>query len=106
MQLGLKTIGFNWELLDPEAAPGEPRSALGAIAGALECDMEFPQHNWLGKRQAAACAQDFIALFGAPCTIVSNRIDGLWNPISDARIEWAFVGFDQASAVLLLVARD
>lgn len=104
--LGLKTIGFNWELLDAEGGFQDPRSALGTIAGALKSDMEFPQQSWLGADGSAACAQDFLALFNTPRTILSNRLEGLWNPVSDARIEWAFVGFDDAHAALLLIARD
>lgn len=104
--MGLKTIGYNWELLDAQARMGEPRSAEGIIAGALKNDMEFPQQEWLGADGAAACARDFLALFDAPRTVVSNRLDGLWNPLSDARIEWAFVGMDGANAAVLLVARD
>ena len=105
-QLDLQTIGYNWELLDAEGALGDARSALSVIAGALGNDMEFPQQAWLGADGAAACAQDFIGLFDAPRTIVSNRLEGLWNPLTDARIEWAFVGMDGAHAALLLIARD
>ncbi len=103
---GQKTIGFNWEMLDSEGGFQGPRTALGTIAGALEADMEYPKQTWLGADDAAACAQDFLALFNTPRTILSNRLEGLWNPISDARIEWAFVGFDGAHAALLLLARD
>ncbi len=105
-QLGLKTIGYNWELLDADGGAGDARSALGVIAGALENDMEFPKQAWLGADGAAACAQDFCALFDAPRTLVSNRLEGLWNPLTDARIEWAFVGMDNAHMAILLLARD
>jgi hypothetical protein len=105
-QLDLKVLRDNWELLDAEGAIGEARSALNVIAGALENDMEFPQQAWLGADGAAACAQDFIGLFETPRTFVSNRLEGLWNPLTNARIEWAFVGMDGANAALLLIARD
>ena len=103
---GLKPITYNWELLDVEAAHTEPRSALGVIAGALESDMEFPKEAWLGPDGAVACAQDFLALLDPPRTLIANRIEDYWNPLSDARIEWAFVGFDAEWAVLMLVMRD
>ena len=105
-QLGLKTIGYNWELLDAQGAIDDARSALAVIAGALTNDMEFPKQAWLGADGAAACAQDFLSLFEAPITVVSNRLEGLWNPLTQARIEWAFVGMDGSRAALLLLARD
>ncbi len=105
-KLDLNTIGYNWELLDAEGGIDGARSALGVIAGALENDMEYPRQTWLGADGAAACAQDFIGLFETPRTFVSNRLEGLWNPLTNARIEWAFVGMDGANAALLLIARD
>lgn len=103
---GLQPIGFNWELLDAEAGPGEPRSALGTLAGALSHDMERPQSEWLGPAAARDCASDFIALFEAGSrTLVSNRLKNLWNPISPTRIEWAFLGNDARRIALLLIAR-
>lgn len=103
---GLKPIGFNWELLDPEAAPDAPRSASGVIAGALSHDMEFPQQEWLGEVAALDCARDFLALFGLDATFMSNRIEDYWNPLTSARIEWAFAGFDAGRAGLMVLARD
>ena len=106
VRAGLKPIGFNWELLDAEGAPGEPRAALSVLTRALTDDMEYPKQSWLGEDGAASCAQDFVALFERPRTIISNRIEDYWNPLSTARIEWAFVGFDEAQAVLMLLMRD
>lgn len=106
-EAGLKTIGFNWELLDPYSEPGEPRSALGTIADAFAMQMEFPQKEWLGKARAAECARDFHALFAdRDPTILSNRFGDLWNPLTDARIEWGFIGFDEERIVLLLAVID
>ncbi|WP_108789918.1 hypothetical protein [Erythrobacter sp. Alg231-14] len=103
---GLKPIGFNWEMLDAFGGPDDTRSALGVIADALRADMEFPQQEWLGDHGAAACARDFVGLFEGPKTVLSNRLEGLWNPVSDARIEWCFVGFDDVRAAVLLLMRE
>jgi len=101
---GLKPIGFNWELLDPYAAPGEPRSALGTMAEAMAHHMEYPSREWLGEAAALQCAQDFVDLFdAADRTILTNRFGDLWNPLTDARIEWGFVGFDTRHAGLLVL---
>ncbi len=101
-QHGFKPIGFNWELLDPEASPDKPRSARGVIAEAFARDMALPQTQWLGET-AKDCAADFVALFDqSERTIVSNRMGDLWNPLTDARIEWGFVGFDAERIALLL----
>ena len=106
-ELGLTPIGFNWELLDASAAENEPRSALCEITKALSHDIANPSTPWLDQDQARQCARDFLSLFDAgDRTVVSNRYDGLWNPISGGAVEWGFVGFDKNRiAILLLVAR-
>ncbi|MEO1488356.1 MAG: hypothetical protein AAFR88_02805 [Pseudomonadota bacterium] len=103
----LTPIGFNWEMLDPASETGE-RSAVAAMAGALTKNMVFPSQEWLGEEAAQQCARDFVACFNpAACTMLTNRMDFGWNPISEATIEWAFVGFDdQAIALVLLMAED
>lgn len=113
-QLGFTPIGFNWELLDTSPNNGGlphavgSRSALLQITQALEQDITNPSRPSLPHEQASACARDFMGLFdGTQRTFVSNRYDGLWNPISGASVEWGFVGFDdQAIALLLLSAAD
>jgi hypothetical protein len=103
---GFAPIGYNWEMLDPEGGMADARSAIGVMAGAFAADLELPQTEWLGEVRAQACAADFVAMFDAaeaePRMILSNRLEGLWNPVSDARIEWAFVGFDASRIALLL----
>lgn len=104
---GFVGIGFNWELLDAEAGPGETRSARGTIADAFAYDMMLPQTRWLGRESARDCAEDFVNLFAPENrTIVSNRLNDLWNPLSRARIEWAFIGFDAVHKVFLMVQSD
>ncbi|WP_299196217.1 hypothetical protein [uncultured Erythrobacter sp.] len=107
VSLGLKPIGFNWELLDAAAPAGEPRSAMGEITNALSHDIGNPNKDWLDPEVARQCASDFLGLLekGA-CTITSNRFDGLWNPIAGNAVEWGFVGFDQRRIALLLLAQD
>lgn len=103
-ELGLKPIGFNWELLDASAGQREPRSAFSELVKALSRDIANPNKPALPANQAEQCAQQFIDLFArGPLTIVSNRYDGLWNPISGAATEWGFIGFDQEHAALLLL---
>ena len=103
--LGFKAIGFNWELLDASAKADEPRSALGEITRALASDIGNPSQNWLGGAAASECAEDFLAAFDrSALTVVSNRYDGLWNPISDAAVEWGFVCFDDRDIALLLIS--
>ena len=104
--MGLKPIGFNWELLDADGALGESRSALTVITRATEADMEFPKESWLGEEGARRFAQDFVSLFDAPRTVLSNRLEEYWNPLTDAKIEWAFVGYDASKACLMLLLRD
>lgn len=101
---GFKPIGYNWEMLDPTALPGEPRSALGTLAEALAHHMAYPKQEWLGSEDARACAGDFVTAFDpARCTVLTNRMDFGWHPVSDAAIEWAFVGFDRTRIALLLL---
>lgn len=102
---GLKPIGYNWELLDPSGDAAAPRSALGELTSALSCDLANPNRPWLPEVEARRCAGDFLALFDpATRTIVSNRHDGLWNPIAGYAVEWGFVGWDQNRIALLLLA--
>ncbi|BDI60010.1 hypothetical protein [Qipengyuania nanhaisediminis] len=101
---GYKPIGFNWELLD--AAPGATgkRAAPSQLAEAFAGRIENPRQEWLSRPDAEACAEAFLALFDEPpLTLVSNRYDGLWNPISSAHDQWAFVGFDRGATALLLI---
>ena len=101
---GFRAIGFNWELLDAEAASDQPRSAISAIAGALTNHMAFPQQTWLGEEAAMRCAEQFIAAFDHDGRqILTNRMDFGWNPLTDATIEWAFTGFDDEAIALLLL---
>ena len=107
-QLGYQSIGFNWELVDAHGLAESPRSASGEITRALSHDISNPSRTWLDQGQARECANDLLGAFDRQTlTIVSNRYDGLWNPISGAAVEWAFVCFDDSAiALLLLVARD
>lgn len=101
---GFKPIGHNWELLDaaPDASGG--RSAAEIIADALAKDMVFGK-EWLGSKPAMECANEFLSAFTPERrTILSNRYDGLWNPITNAQIEYAFVGFDDRKIALLVVS--
>jgi hypothetical protein len=101
--LGYRPIGGNWELLDAEAGPDEPRSAAAALAEAFASNMVLPGQPWLGDEAAHGMAADFLACF-APGSrqIVTNRMYFGWNPITDASIEWAFVAFDDTAIALLL----
>ena len=101
--LGYQAIGGNWELLDAEAAPDAPRSAVAALAEAFASDMALPQQRWLGDEAAGEMAADFLACFApGTCQIVTNRMYFGWNPITTASIEWAFVAFDDTAIALLL----
>lgn len=103
--LGLKPIGFNWELLDAGAPEGSSRSGKGELIEALTHSLANPSQAWLSEAQARECADQFLSLFDpAALTLVSNRYDGLWNPIAGGATEWGFVGFDATQAVLLLLA--
>ncbi|MBT8388055.1 MAG: hypothetical protein HKM91_04820 [Altererythrobacter sp.] len=101
---GFTPIGFNWELLDAIAPPDQPRSAIGELTMAFANDISNPSLGWLGEPAALECAQDLLSAFdSAALTVVSNRYDGLWNPISGASVEWGFVCFDDRQAALLLI---
>lgn len=103
--LGYKPIGFNWELLDANGDTASPRSASGELTKAFASDIGNPSKSWLGESQARQCAHDLLSAFDdKTLTVVSNRYDGLWNPISGASVEWGFVCFDDAHIALLLVS--
>ncbi len=105
--LGLKPIGTNWEMLDGSGEADAPRSAIAAFMDALSNNMARPQQIWLGLEKAAECGRDFVRAFEpAQRTILTNRMDFGWHPISDAAIEWAFVGFDEHKIALLLVTAE
>lgn len=105
--LGFQAIEGNWELLDAEAAPDEPRSALAALVEAFASDMALPGQKWLGDEGARAIAADFLACFDAATRqIVTNRMYFGWNPITGASIEWAFVAFDDSAIALLLATAE
>ena len=105
--LGYTPIGANWEMLDPGSDADAPRSAIATMADALTMDMALPQQQWLGEKRATQCAQDFIECFDLfQRTILTNRMYFGWNPISEAKIEWAFVGYDQSAIALLLLTRE
>ena len=102
--LGRKPIGFNWELLDATGDFGSARSAIGELTQALCHDIANPSAPWLTQEAAQLCASQFLQLFDAgSLTVVANRYDGLWNPISGAAIEWGFVSFDQNNIALFLL---
>ena len=105
--LGYTAIGANWEMLDPGSDADAPRSAIAAMADALTMDMVLPQQQWLGEERAKECARDFLGCFDLfQRTILTNRMYFGWNPISDAKIEWAFVAYDQSAIALLLLTRE
>lgn len=102
--LGYSPIGFNWELLDPNAPSDQSRSARAEVTRALANDISNPSQEWLGEATAIQCADDLLSAFDpTTLTVVSNRYDGLWNPISGASVEWAFVCFDDSQIALLLI---
>lgn len=105
--LGLKTIGFNWQLLDADAPQGDTRSGKGELVKAFTENLANPSQPWLSHGEGEACAREFLDLFdSATLTLVSNRYDGLWNPIAGGTTEWGFVGFDgKMIALVLLVER-
>lgn len=101
--LGFLPIGQNWELLDADAAPDQPRAAIAALRDAFAADMARPGTPWLGKGDALAMGAQFLACFDAASRqIVTNRMYFGWNPITAAPIEWAFVAFDDEATALLL----
>lgn len=102
--LGMKPIGFNWELLDTSPGAQRPRSAFAQLVEALTHDISNPARPWLGREEAEECARDFLGAFDPGTrTVVSNRYDGLWNPISGAGVEWGFVASDGDQIALLLI---
>ncbi|WP_271439877.1 hypothetical protein [Pontixanthobacter luteolus] len=105
---GLRPIGANWEMLDPSGDDSAPRSAIAFFADALSQNMVLPRRSWLGEGRARQCGREFLACFEPRSrTILTNRMDFGWNPISAANVEWAFIGFDdQKIALLLLAAQD
>ena len=105
--LGFEAIGFNWELLDPGPDADAPRSALGQLTEALSHDIAQPNRPWLDTQSAQSCANQFVNAFDPLLRgFVSNRFDGLWNPIAGAPVEWGFVGYDEAAIALLLIVSD
>lgn len=104
--LSYQPIGANWELLDADAAPDEPRAAVAALGEAFAQNMVFPSEPCLGQADALAMGREFLACFD-PATrrIVTNRMYFGWHPITEATFEWAFVAFDDA-AIALLLATD
>ncbi|MBV7265325.1 hypothetical protein [Erythrobacter ani] len=106
--LGLKSIGANWELLDPSGDEAVPRSAIAAFQEAFAKNMALPGTQWLGESRARECGRDFLGAFDpASRTIVTNRMYFGWHPLTDAQMEWAFIGFDdRAIALLLAVTAD
>lgn len=105
--LSYKPIGFAWEMLDAADDAGGPRSAMQVIGDALATNMDASKREWLGQERAKACASQFVELFDPISrTVLSNRYDGLWHPISGAQVEWAFVGFDEHKIALLLLSEQ
>ena len=105
--MGLQPIGFNWEMLDASQDDNVPRSAIAAFSDALSKNMAFPSQQWLGEDRAKQCGSEFISCFTPDTrTILTNRLDMGWNPISAATIEWAFIGFDERKIALLLVTAE
>ncbi|MEM1195381.1 MAG: hypothetical protein AAGH57_04705 [Pseudomonadota bacterium] len=105
VQHGFQPIGFNWEMLDPEAGLGEPRSALGTIVEALQRDIAQPSREWLDEGKAHQCATQFLGAFAqGNGTILTNHLNGLWWPISEAADEWTFVAMDEDTIALWLMA--
>ncbi|MBD2842987.1 hypothetical protein [Erythrobacter rubeus] len=103
VSLGLKAIGTNWELLDPSGDADAPRSAVAAFGEAFAVNMALPGTPWLGEERARECGRDFLGAFDpASRTVMTNRMYFGWHPLTDAQIEWAFVGFDDRSIALLL----
>lgn len=99
---GFKPIGYNWEMLDAMAAEDEARSAIAALADAARHHMAFPKQVWLGA-DASRFAREFVSAFGSSATILTNRMDFGWHPLTDAQIEWAFVGYDDSHIALVVL---
>lgn len=105
--LGFQSIGFNWEMLDPEGGIDAPRSVLGTMIEALAKDLSNPAREWLGDAKARECAEDFLTAFD-PIQMIAftNHLNGLWWPISAARDEWTFVIMDEEITAMLLLAKQ
>ena len=104
---GYSPIGFNWELLDASPDASGPRSALTQLRDAMANAISNPNKAWLGAEKADRCASEFLGAFDpATRTVVSNRYDGLWNPIAGKSVEWGFVAFDDLRIALLLICGD
>ena len=104
---GFKAIGFNWELLDAAPDGQGKRAAHTQLVEAFSKDIANPSQAWLEVDEAADCAAAFLDLFDRDTlTLVANRFDGLWNPISRAHDQWAFVGFDAQRIALLLITAE
>ncbi len=102
--LGYQPIGPHWEMLDDGADASVPRSAIAAFTDALGGSMTNSKDIWLGDARAAQCGRAFVECFTPGWrTILTNRIDLGWHPISPAEIEWAFVGFDNQKIALFMV---
>ncbi|MEM7702722.1 MAG: hypothetical protein AAF251_12350 [Pseudomonadota bacterium] len=106
-QFGFKSIGFNWEMLDPSDDLTAPRSALNTIVEALSSDMVETKLEWLGTKRSLEFAVRFLKPFDpATFSVVTNHLNGLWYPISGASDEWSFATMDdQAIALLVLVPK-
>lgn len=105
-EFGFSPIGGNWELLDAQATPDQPRAALASLRDAFAMNMVYSSQPWLGEAGALTMGGDFLACFDpASCRIVTNRMYFGWNPITQATFEWAFVAFDD-QAIALLLATD
>ena len=109
---GYTPIGFNWEMLDPEVDTTASRSALGAFGDAMAKDLAM-RNDWLGDERSLECGREFVGAFAPGSAVfLTNHIvrDGGksegWNPISGATYEWAFVGFDDSAAALLLLTAE
>ena len=73
---------------------------------ALSNDLSNPSRGWLGARSARHCARQFLDCFvPATPTVLTNHLNGLWWPISDAADEWSFVAMDDEVVALWLMAR-
>lgn len=108
-ECGFASIGYHWEMLDGLAPVGGARSARGAFVDALSKDLGM-KSDWLGSVSALECAEQFIAAFETvQATILTNHIVRMggeseaWNPISNAELEWAFIGYDDSAIALLLL---
>jgi hypothetical protein len=106
-RFGFKSIGFDWEMLDPSPDLTAPRSARATLVEALAQDFAQPGTKWLGEASARQCAEDLLRPFDpGRLSVLTNHLNGLWWPISGAADEWSFVAMDEAAiALLVLVPR-